>query len=145
MDYAIKQHTDEVADSMYICDKIYNFNLATVNPNNTMIEYLIKLTHNDDLCWAAATVLSYTYNVPKDKITNLLTLNEIEQKPQKRVNFSALAQLSIAVGNNDLNTLLDAIKLEPTDLRQGYHFFFYFEYIELKDSFIKRALINKGY
>ena len=133
MDYAIKQHTDEVADSIYICDKIYNFNLATVNPNNTMIEYLIKLTHNDDLCWAAATVLSYSYNVPKDKITNLLTLNEIEQKPQKRVKFSALAQLSISVGNNDLNTLLDAIKLVRTDLRQGYHFFS-FGYLELKES-----------
>ena len=81
-----------------------------------MIEYLTNLLQNDDLCWAAATVLSYTYNVPKDKIASLLTLDEIEQKPLKRVNFAALAQLLISVGNYDLSVLLDAVKLVPTDL-----------------------------
>ena len=85
-----------------------------------MIEYLINLTQNDDLCWAAATVLSYTYNVPKDKIINLLTLDQIEQKPQKRVNFAAIAQLSISVGNFNLAILLDAVKLVPTDLSWGF-------------------------
>ena len=118
VDFIVKEHSGEISDPIYMAGNIYNFHLATVSPNNKMIDYLFGIieSNQSDVCWAAATVLSFTHGVPTERVKAVLSINFDKDSSQGRLNLAAVYQLAVRVGLNDITGLVDVLKAYPSDL-----------------------------
>ena len=112
---------------------ILDFRLATMNPNNKIIDFLVQIATGVDQRmtdfdkWASIIILSYCYNVTNDQIETILEHSSIcsssKSSSISRLCFSASIQLfcSNSTGNLTLSnqvqaTLEKEIRTNPTDI-----------------------------